>query len=43
MNDSILVIRKGAVLANESVMSNISEIINFLFSHSPLKYLQNDI
>ncbi len=32
MNDSLLVIRKGAVLANESVMSN------FL---TPLKYLQN--
>ncbi len=32
MNDSLLVIRKGAVLANESVISNFS---------TPLKYLQN--
>ncbi len=30
MNDSLLVIRKGAVLANE-VMSNFSKIIYFYF------------
>ncbi len=37
MNDSLLVIRKGAVLANETVMSNYSKIIYFYL------YLQNDI
>ncbi len=31
MNDSLLVIRKGAVLANELVMSNFSKIIYFYF------------
>ncbi len=34
MNDCLLVIRKAAVLVNESVMSNFS---------TPLKYLQNDV
>ncbi len=29
MNDSVLVIRKGAVLANESVMSNFYKILYF--------------
>ncbi len=43
MNDSLLVIRKGAVLANELVMSNFFQNYFFLFSYSPLKYLQNDI
>ncbi len=37
MNDSLLVIRKGAMLANETVMSNCSKIIYFYL------YLQNDI
>ncbi len=38
MNDSLLVIRKRARLANESVMSNISEIIYFYFHISQIMY-----